>query len=137
MSYAVTGALQAAVYQVLVTDPALTDLIGGAVHDALPDPGAALPPVYVLLGAEEARARDDATAQGALIRFTLSVMGGPEGFAQVKAAAAAVCDALEPGLPPLARGRVISLRFERARAVRTGTQGGRRIDLRFAARVED
>ena len=39
MSYAVTGALQAAVYQVLVTDPALTDLIGGAVHDALPDPG--------------------------------------------------------------------------------------------------
>ncbi|MEQ3625342.1 MAG: DUF3168 domain-containing protein [Celeribacter sp.] len=136
MSYAVSGALQVAVYQALIADAALDALIGGAVHDALPDPGAALPPVYVLIGAEDVRARDDATARGALIRFTLSVIGGSEGFAQVKAAAAAVCDALEPGLPPLARGRLVSLRFERARAVRTGTQGGRRIDLRFAARVE-
>ena len=37
----------------------------------------------------------------------------------------------------MARGRVVSLNFERARARRTNPEQRRQIELRFAARVED
>ena len=46
MTYALSGALQAAVYDLLQSDPGLTALIGDAVYDAVP--GGSLPETYVL-----------------------------------------------------------------------------------------
>ena len=48
MSYAVSAALQEAVFQQLAGDVALGALVGSAIYDALP-PGA-LPSLYVTLG---------------------------------------------------------------------------------------
>jgi hypothetical protein len=55
--------------------------------------------------------------------------------AAAKDAAAAVVDALDGAPLTLSRGRIVFLRFDRARADRKGRD--RQIDLRFRARVED
>ena len=52
-------------------------------------------------------------------------------------AAGAVSDALHEADLTLLRGRLVSLRFERARAYQIENSTGRRIDLTFRARVED
>jgi hypothetical protein len=137
MSFGVSAALQAAVYARLSQDTALTALIGaGAVFDA--PPGGDLRPVYVVLGGETVRARGDMTGRGAQHDLVVSVIGGAEGFAAVKAAAVAVSDALQPeGMPALSRGRLVALDFLRAKARRAGRGRARRIDLTFRARVED
>lgn len=136
MSYAMAAPLQAAVYQLLSTDAALTALVGGAIHDGLP--AGALPETYVSLGAEAVRDRSDREGAGASHRFTVSVISEAQGFAAAKQAAAAICDALEDAAPALDRGRVVGIWFERAQARRTGSAGQiRRIDLKFRARVED
>lgn len=134
MTYALAHALQAAIFARLSSDETLVPLVSGQVHDALP-PGP-LPPLYVALGPEVARDRSDKTGQGAEHDFAVSVVSTAEGFAQAKAAASAVCDALLGPVPPLARGRVVLLRFVRAQAARA-SGGARRIDLTFRARVED
>ena len=59
------------------------------------------------------------------------------GFAQAKEAAAAISDVLHDGDLTLSRGRLVSLRFERAKASRVEAAATRQIDLRFAARVQD
>ncbi|MGR3803877.1 DUF3168 domain-containing protein [Marinibacterium profundimaris] len=136
MSYGMAVALQKAVYETLVTDAALTALIGLQVFDA-PPPGQ-VPDIYVALGPEEVRDRSDKSGRGALHRFTLSVVGEGDSFAALKEVATAVSDALEGAAPALDRGHLVGLWFERARARRTGPAGRiRRIDLRFRARVED
>jgi len=136
MSYAMAGALQAAIYQLLAADTALAALVGGAIYDGLP--AGALPETYVSLGPEAARDRSDREGAGALHRVTISVVSEAQGFATAKAVAAAICDALEDAAPALSRGRVVGIWFERARALRTGSAGqARRIDLNFRARVED
>ncbi|EAR51080.1 hypothetical protein OG2516_04259 [Oceanicola granulosus HTCC2516] len=135
MSYGVSGALQAAVFQALATDAALAAEVGTAIYDALP-PGS-LPPLYVTLGPEQAEDRSDVTATGALHEFTVSVVSHQAGFAAAKAAAAAISDALAGADLLLARGRLVWLAFHKARAARAGTGDTRRIDLRFRARVED
>lgn len=136
MSYAMAGALQAAVYQLLAADTALAALVGDAIYDGLP--AGAVPETYVSLGPEAVRDRSDREGAGAQHRFTVSVLSEAQGFASAKAVAAAVCDALEGAVPALHRGRVVGIWFERARARRTGSAGQiRRIDLNFRARVED
>ena len=136
MSYGCSAALQAAIYDRLVADPALSGLVGAEIHDA-PPPGP-LPPLYVLLGDEVALDRSDKTGAGARHEVTISVIGTGAGFAEAKAAAAAVSDALLRGAPPeMSRGRIAGLWFLRAQARRSGARGLRRIDLRFRARVED
>jgi hypothetical protein len=135
VTYAVASALQQAVFQALLGHAPLAALVGAHVYDALP-PGL-LPPLYVALGPESARDRSDATGRGAEHELTVSVVADGSGFAQAKAAAAAVADALGGPLPTLARGRLVSLRFLRARAVRTENGESRQIDLVFRARVED
>lgn len=110
-------------------------LWGGAVFDALP-PGV-LPQTYVSLGAEEVRDASDASGAGALYRFTVSVISDAAGFATAKQAAGAVTDALTGAKLSLARGYLVRLRFERAKARRVGAKDRRRIDLRFAARVAE
>ena len=135
MSYGVSSALQAAVYQHLAADTALTALVGTAIYDALP--GGNLPSTYVTLGPETVRERSDQTGNGAEHTLTVSVVTDTAGFQAAKDVAAAVSDALVDADLALARGSLIYLNFDRAVARLEGTGTQRRIDLRFRARVQD
>ncbi|WP_238364358.1 DUF3168 domain-containing protein [Mesobacterium pallidum] len=135
MSYGVSAALQAAIYDTLVGDAALSAIVGSDIYDAVP-PGT-LPSIYVTLGDEIARDRSDKTGDGAEHTFVVSVVTELDGFSRAKQAAAAISDALHGQAPVLSRGRVVSMNFLRAAASREQTGGVRRIDLRFRARVED
>ncbi|MBZ4024037.1 hypothetical protein CKO11_16430 [Rhodobacter sp. TJ_12] len=134
MSYANSGAVQAAVYDRLAGDAALAALVGGAIHDALP-PGPVVGP-YVSLGPESVRDASDATGAGAWHDLTVSVVSDAAGFAAAKAVAAAVSDALLGAPLVLAQGHLVGLWFLRARARRVDKAEMRRIDLIFRARVE-
>ncbi|MBK0326996.1 DUF3168 domain-containing protein [Rhodobacteraceae bacterium F11138] len=136
MSYGMAAAFQSAVYQRLVGDVTIGDLVGGAVFDALP-PGE-IPSLYITLGPETVRDKSDKSSNGALHVFIVSVVTDGAGFAKAKVVAAAVSDALVDGELALDRGSVVGLWFDRATARRTGRAGRvRRIDLRFRARLED
>jgi len=135
MTYAVSGPLQAAVYQHLVADAALGLLVGPAIYDALP--AGPLPPLYLTLGPEKVRERSDKTGTGAEHELTVTVTADAGGFAPAKAAAAAVCDALDAANLTLARGHLVFLAFLRATAARVGSGDSRQIDLIFRARVDD
>ncbi|TBN43698.1 DUF3168 domain-containing protein [Paracoccus subflavus] len=137
MSFAASVALQGAVYQQLRTDPALQDLVGDAIFDAMPveTPNG----VFVSLGPEEVRNAGDVTAAGSRHDFIVSVLSGADqgvGFAAVKAAAAAVADALDQAQLALSRGRLTALWFLRARARRVENGAARRVDLTFRARID-
>ncbi|WP_372604177.1 DUF3168 domain-containing protein [Actibacterium sp.] len=135
MSYGAAAALQAAVYQWLTSDVALTQLVGSAIYDAVP-PGD-LPELYVSLGPEDVRDRSDKTGGGAVHVFTVSVVSSAAGFASAKAAAVAVSDALVDAPLALSRGALVGLAFDKARARRVQDGDIRRIDLTFRARVDD
>ncbi len=135
MSYAVSGALQAAVFQALSADPTLVALVGGNVFDALP--AGAVPSLYVALGPEKASDASDQTGGGALHELTVSVVTESAGFAAAKEAAGAVSDVLVDADLVLTRGTLVSMRFYKATAARVGTADTRRIDLIFRARVCD
>ncbi len=135
MSYAVSAALQEAVFQTVKADTTLDALVGGAIYDALPR--GTLPPTYVTLGPEDARARSDTSGGGAWHRFTISVISDGEGFHASKRVAGAISDALVDADLTLTRGALTGLYFYRARAQREGTGQLRRIDLTFRARVDD
>lgn len=128
MSYAVSAALQKAVYQQL-------SQLSTPVFDALPS--GALPELYVSIGPEEARAVDDSTGTGTEVVFTVSVFSRVPSFAKAKTVAAQISDALAAPMPFLDRGTLVSLSFLRARARRADEGGARQIDLRFRAFVED
>lgn len=129
MSYGSAAALQAAVFQRLVAA-----LPGVAVHDALPA-GAGLG-TFILLGPEEVVDASDITGPGAEHRFVVSILSDATGFLQAKETAVAVSDALVGAPLTLARGRLVGLRFLKAQARRLDQGAARRIDLRFAARIE-
>lgn len=135
MSYALSAPLQAAVFGALSADAALNALVGEAIFDA--EPAGALPLSYVSLGGERARDRSDKTGGGALHEFDIAVVTEAEGFLTAKQIAAAVSDALVDADLPLSRGRLVYLRFVRARAARAERGRIRRIDLTFRARVQD
>lgn len=135
MSYGVSAALQSAIYDFLQADTVVSSLLGGAVYDALPVGD--LPATYLVLGAETALDRSDGSGTGAEHRLIISVVSQAAGFAEAKAVAAAVCDALQGADLTLSRGRLVFLNFQRAVAKRVGSDNQRRIDLRFHARVED
>ncbi|MEM6694196.1 MAG: DUF3168 domain-containing protein [Pseudomonadota bacterium] len=135
MSYAMSAALQAAVFQRLEATQTLTDLVGSAIYDTAP-PGP-LPHLYVALGAEDVRDRSDITGAGAYHEFTVSVVTDLPGFLTAKEAAAAISDTLVDAPLILSRGRLVLLHFIRSKARRADKAGKRQIDLRFRARVED
>lgn len=135
MTYALSAALQAAVYARLSTDSALSTLVGSSIYDALP-PGVA-PALYVVIGAEKVRDQSDKTGRGAEHDFIVSVVTDVSGFAGAKAAAGAVADSLVDAPLALSRGNLVALGFVRAVAARVGAGGERQIDLTFRARVED
>lgn len=137
MSYAASVALQGAVYQHLRADPALADLVGDAIFDAMPTDAPS--GVYVSLGPEEARDAGDASAPGSQHDFVVSVLSGADesaGFAAVKAAAVAVGEALDSGGLVLDRGHLAGLWFLRAKARRVENGAARRVDLTFRARID-
>ncbi|MCY4336256.1 MAG: DUF3168 domain-containing protein [Litoreibacter sp.] len=135
MSYAVSAALQTAVYGALNASSALNALIGNAVYDA--EPAGKLPASYVSLGGERARDRSDKSGAGAVHEFDIAVVTEAEGFLTAKQIAAAVSDALVGADLNLSRGRLVFLNFARARAARAEKGRIRRIDLTFRARVQD
>lgn len=135
MSYGVSPALQAAVFQRLISDSPLEAVVGDAIFDALPAGPA--PDVYVALGPEKVRDWSDKTGGGAIHEFTVSIISQSSGFAPAKLAACAVSDALIDADLTLSRGSLVSLRFAKAAAARVGTGDTRRIDMIFRARVSD
>ena len=132
MTYALSAALQAAVFQQLYTDPEVVRHLGSHIYDALPFGTA--PQLYAQLGPETVKDASDATGHGAQHDFTVSVVTTQAGFTAAKEAAAAICTALENPLT-LTAGHLISLAFTRAVATRQGDET-RRIDLRFRARTQ-
>ncbi|WP_457645881.1 DUF3168 domain-containing protein [Profundibacter sp.] len=135
MSYGVSAALQAAIYQRLVSDPVLMGLVGNAIYDNAP--AGPITGTYVSLGPEDVRDRSDKTGYGALHMVTISVISDAAGFQTAKEVGAAVSDALQGATLTLSRGALCYINFDRATARRVGTGETRRIDLRFHARVED
>lgn len=137
MSYAAAVALQTAVYETLRQNASLTDLVGDAIYDAMPV--SAPSGAYVALGTEETRDAGDMTGAGATHDFVVSVLTGTAeagGFGVVKAAAAAVSDALEQARIILERGHLVGLWLLRAKARRVEGGAGRRVDLTFRARID-
>ena len=135
MSYAISSALQQAVFGALSGDAALQGLVGGAIYDAVPS--GTLPRIYVSLGPETVRDLGDSTGRGAEHRFTVSVVTEVPGFAQAKEVAGAVCDILQDAALTLTRGHLVALQFSKASAAKIDNATGRKIDLTFRARVED
>jgi len=134
MTYALALPLQQAIYQHLSTDAALAAQVGTAIYDALP--AGALPQTYVTLGQEDVQDRSDRSGAGARHMVEIAIHTDTAGFAGAKGIAATICDSLAAAQLTLSRGRLVGLWFDRAVANRTKS-GGRRIALRFAARVED
>ena len=135
MSYGMSSALQAGIFDALSTDATLTGLVGTNIYDAVPT--GELPETYVSLGRERVQDASDQTGNGALHRIEISVITMQPGFAGAKTVAAAISDRLHDGALTLSRGRVIYCRFERAEARRIDSKAGREIILRFRARVDD
>ena len=135
MTYAVSSALQTAIYQHLLADPTVAGFVGTDIFDALPS--GALPNTYVSLGPEEARDASDVCSEGAIHDFLISVVTDTSGFQSAKDVAAAICDALQDPSLTLARGHLVDLWFQKAKAARSDDGSSRRIDLTFRARVQD
>ena len=135
MSYAMSFALQQAVYGELTTDAVLVGLVGTAIFDA--PPIGTPPPLYVLLGTEIVKDRSSNTTDGAAHDFVVKVVSDGAGFGAAKEVAGAVCDALAGAPLVLSRGRLSSLGFRKARASRGKAPEGRQILLTFRAFVED
>lgn len=135
MSYGGASALQAAVFQLLQGDAVLGGIVGSAIFDEMP-PGP-VEGTYVSLGTEDVTDLSDQTGRMAAHRFQVSVISDVEGFATAKDAAAAVTDAVLAGPWVLARGRVVSMSFQKARARRVRAGQVRRIDLTFLAIIDD
>ena len=74
MSFAASIALQGAVYQHLRADPALNDMVGDAIFDAMPVEAPA--GVFVSLGPEDVVDAGDMTAAGSRHDFVVSVLSG-------------------------------------------------------------
>ena len=137
MSYLASAALQAAVYQCLRGDAALSGLVGDAIFDALPIEAPS--GVYVSIGPEDVL--DISDSGGGLARhdFIVSVLAGTEegaGFKAVKQAAVAVSSALEGADLETGAGQVAGLWFLRARAKRVEKGADRRVDLTFRALMD-
>ena len=137
MSYVFSAGLQAAVYQRLTGDAALSTLVGTAIYDSplehAPDQ---IAPDHITLGEETVRANDTATSRGATHDFTVTVHSGRDGFDAVKKIAGAVCSSLVDAQLSLDEGQLVALRFLQARAVRGRAPVKRKVTLRFRAVVD-
>lgn len=135
MSFAISGALQKAVYAALMQDAELQSVVAGAIFDGVPQ--GQKPEIYVSLGPETVKSRSDASAGGAVHDFVISVVSEGGGFAGLKQVAGFVSESLSGADLALERGVLVYLRFLKAAAKRIRGSGGRQIDLTFRARVDD
>ncbi len=135
MSYAMSAALQAAVFQQIYTDPVVSALVGAAVFDTIP--AGTVPPLYVALGPETVRDSSDKSGGCAVHDLTVHVISEAAGFSTAKGVAAAISDALVDADLALTRGTLVALNFLKASAARVGSGDTRRITLIFRARVDD
>ncbi len=138
MSYWLGAGLQAAVYARLSGDAVLRELIGDRIHDApLERRAEDEAPDHVTIGDETARAWTTKTSQGAVHDFDVTVHSGRDGFDVPKRIAGAICAALVDAPLTVAGGKVVSLRFLRARAERNRAPEKRRVSLRFRAVLDE
>lgn len=93
MSYAVSPALQAAVFQRLWASEALRALVGIGIFDAAPI--GTVSGTYVTLGPEDVRDRSDKSGAGAEHDFVITVVSDAAGFQLAKSVAAEVSDSLQ------------------------------------------
>lgn len=135
MSYAVSEALQVAVFTALTGDAGVTALVGSDIYDAVPS--GVLPGLYIALGEEKVRDFSSKTGAGALHDLSVDVHSDVAGFQASKALAAAVCDALIDANLTLSRGVLTSLQFKFARAHKGASPDQRVINLTFRAMVSD
>lgn len=135
MTYALSASLQQAIFTTLANDPALTGQVGTNIFDAAPS--GAGPDLYVVIGHEKVRDRSDQTVAGAWHDFEISVVSNDAGFLGAKMVAASVCDALLGEVAPMARGSLVSITFQSAKAARIEAGTRRQIDLKFRAFVTD
>lgn len=133
MSYLSGEGLQRAVFQLLQQDAGLSAL-DVSIHDA-PPPGTPRG-TYVVLGPEDVIDRSDASGPGAEHRFSVTVVSDAAGFATAKRIAARVSAALDDPPLTLGAGRLVGLWFHQAQARRIEGGKGRRVELRFRARIE-
>ncbi|MEL6531712.1 MAG: DUF3168 domain-containing protein [Pseudomonadota bacterium] len=133
MTYALTDALQRAVFGALDQDATLSAMVGGCIHDAPPE--GALPPIYVTLGEERVRARSDQSALAAEHDFAVIVVSDQPGFLQAKTAASRISDLLDEVDLAMSRGRLVRCQFRRAQARQRRER--REIEIWFRAFVED
>lgn len=135
MSYALSEALQVAVFAQLSNDTQVASLSGGAIYDAMPS--GTVPALYLALGEESVRDRSDISGRGAEHDLTVTVHASSAGFRQAKELAAAVSAALDDAPLSLSAGRCVGISFLKAQATRDGTGDQRRIVLTFRARVAE
>jgi hypothetical protein len=134
MTYALSAALQAAVYQRLAGDSALAGLVGERIYDAPLESGSGeAMPDHITLGEEAVRPGNTKTSTGAVHDFSVTVHSTRDGFDTAKHIAAAVCEVLVDAPLALAEGHLVALRFLRARADRGRAPEKRRIALSFRA----
>ena len=138
MTYALAEPLQMAVFSALTTDATLTGLVGSDIYDApLPADGSVAPANYVLIGAEQASNGATKDVHGAVHDLNIVVHSNDDGFSTSKKIAGAICDVLLDAQLPMNRGRIVYLRFLKARADAGKPPARRTISLKFRARVED
>jgi len=133
MSYLGAASLQEAVFQHLQSDPELS-AAGASIHDA-PPPGSARG-TYIILGPEDVSDRSDASGPGAEHRFSVTIVSDAAGFLAAKRLAGRVGALLDDPPLTLNDGRLVGLWFHQAQARRIEGGRGRRIELRFRARIE-
>lgn len=138
MSYGYAAGLQAAIYQRLVADAALGGLVDGRIYDAPLEVGSEETAAdHVTLGEETARPWTTKTSAGARHDFDVTVHSGQDGFDAAKRIAGAICAALVDAPLAVPGGRVVALRFLRAKAERNAAPEKRRIALRFRAVLDE
>ncbi|MFN3847378.1 MAG: DUF3168 domain-containing protein [Paracoccaceae bacterium] len=131
MSYEAAAALQASIYGLLSSAPALA---GVMVVDAVPPGGGS--GTFVLIGPEEVLDQSDKTSGGAEHRIMISVISDATGFLAAKSVAATLSDLLVDAAPAMSIGRIVGIRFVKAVAKRLEDGDVRRVDLTFRVRVE-
>jgi hypothetical protein len=134
VSYAFSADLQAAVYARLTQDPELRDLVGARIFDApleAREDDATLE--HVTLGEESVRPWNSKTSEGAMHDFDVAVHSRRDGFSAAKRIATAICAALLDVPLVVEGGRLVALRFVRAKAERGRAPEKRKVTLRFRA----
>ena len=135
MSYGLSAALQTALFGALEADAELTSMVGTAVFDTMPT--GTTPDMFVALGPEDVVEQADGTSPGANHDLQVTVVTTGTGFLGAKQVAGRVSDILTNEDLSLSRGNLVQLRFRKAKARRDTTDGSRRIDMWFRARVTD